>query len=122
MSRRPFNHSPLGARFVARSWRHQYGAKSEPIIRRLLLAWLLPLGGVLLTQALPFPGSTRLGYWLMVVVALGSPVVILLLLWVVGLGLRNAFYRLRVLRRAARWKRKVPPADWFEEGWTGPPR
>lgn len=122
MSHRPVNHSLLGTRFAARNWRHQYGAKSEPLIRRLLLAWLLPLGGVLLTQALPFPGSARLGYWLMVVVALGSPVVILLLLWVVALGLLNAFYRLRVLRRAARWKRPAPPTAWFEEGWTGPPR
>ena len=122
MSRRFSNNSPLGVRFAPRRWRHQYGAKSEPLVRRLMLAWLLPLGGVLLTQALPFPGSARLGYWFMVVVALGIPVVILLLLWVVGLGLANTCYRLRVLRRAAKWQRPAPPTDWFEEGWTGPPR
>ncbi len=87
--------------------------KSERVIRRLLLAWLLPLAGVLLMQVRPFSGSARLGYWLLVVVALGSPVVALLLLWLMGLRLREAFYRLRVLRRAAKWKRKVPRSSWL---------
>ncbi len=87
-------------------------AKSERIIRRLLLAWLLLLAGVLLTQVRPFLGGARLGYWLLVVVALGSPVVALLLLWLMGLRLREAFYRLRVLRRAAKWKRKLPLGSW----------
>jgi hypothetical protein len=87
-------------------------AKSERIIRRLLLVWLLLLAGVLLTQVYPFSGSARLGYWLLVVVALGSPVVALLLLWLIGLRLREAFYRVRVLRRAARWKRKAPLGFW----------
>jgi len=81
-------------------------------MRRLLLAWLLLLAGVLLTQVRPFSGSVRLGYWLLVVVALGSPVVALLLLWLTGLRLREAFYRLRVLRRAAKWKRKLPLGSW----------
>jgi hypothetical protein len=97
--------------------------KSEPIIRRLLIAWLLLLGGALLTQAFPFPGSTRLGYWLVVAVALGSPVVALLLFWLMGQDLRRFFYRLRVLRRAAKWKRTEPPtSSWFKQEWTGHPR
>ncbi len=81
--------------------------RSERVIYSLLIAWLLLLGGVLLTQVHPFSGSARLGYWLLVVVALGSPVVALLLLWLMGLRLWEAFSRLRVLRRAAKWKRKV---------------
>ena len=97
-------------------------SKSERIIRRLLLAWLLLLGGVLLTQAFPFPGSTRLGYWLLVAVALGSPVVAGLILWLMGLRLREAFHRLRVLRRAAKWKRKERSDAWALEDWTGQPR
>jgi hypothetical protein len=88
--------------------------KSERIVRRLLAAWLLLLGGVLLTQWRPFPGSTRLGYWLLVAVSLGSPMVALLLLWLLGARLRELCYRVRVLRRAAKWKRKEPPATWFE--------
>ncbi len=86
--------------------------KSERVIRRILLVWLLLLAGVLLTQVRPFLGSAWLGYWLLVVVALGSPVVALLLLLLMGLRLREAFYRLRVLRRAAKWKRKVPCGSW----------
>ena len=76
----------------------------------------------MLTQAFPFPGSARLGYWLLVAVALGIPVVGLLLLWWVGLGLRDAYYRLRVLRRAAKWKRKEPSDDWMEQEWIRRPR
>lgn len=96
--------------------------KSEWVIRRLLSSWLLLLGGVLLTQAYPFAGSARLGYWLVVVVALGSPIVALLLLWLMGLRLREARYRVRVLRRAAKWKRKVPGGAGLPEppGWDDP--
>lgn len=97
-------------------------SKSERISRRLLLAWLLLLGGVLLTQAFPFPGSTRLSYWLIVPVGLGSPVVAGLILWLMGLRLREAFHRLRVLRRAAKWKRKEPANAWIMDDWTGKPR
>ncbi len=96
--------------------------KSERIIRRLLVTWLLLLGGVLLIQAYPFAGSTRLGYGLLVVVALGSPAVALLLLWLMGLRLREALYRWRVLRRAAKWKRKVPAGSGplRPPGWDDP--
>lgn len=91
----------------------------ERIIRWLLLAWVLLLGAGILTQVLPFSGSVRLGYWFFVVVALTSPVAILLLFLQVVLGLRAAFYRLRVLRRAVRWKRKEPRTRWTEEEWDG---
>jgi len=89
----------------------------ERIIHRLLLAWVLLLSTVILTQVLPFPGSARLGYWLFWVVALTSPVVVVLLFLHVVRGLRAAFYRLRVLWRAARWKRKEPPTPWPGEEW-----
>ena len=72
------------------------------MIHKLLLAWVLLLGASLLTQVFPFSGSARLGYWFLLVVALTSPVVIVLLFFVVVLGLREAFYRLRVLRRAVK--------------------
>ena len=89
----------------------------ERISRKLLLTWVLLLGTCLLTQVLPFPGSIRLGYWCFLVVALTSPVVILLLFWTVVLGLCEAVYRVRVLRRAAKWKRKEPQAPWPGEEW-----
>ena len=91
----------------------------ERIIRKLLLTWVLLLGTCLLTQVLPFPGSTRLGYWLLLVITLTSPVVVWLLFLHVGLGLRAALYRLRVLRRAAKWKHKEPRTRWPEEEWDG---
>ena len=122
MSRRPFNHSVLATRLAARHRRRRPERKSERLIRRLLLAWLLLLGGTLLTQAFPFPGSAQLGYGLVVAVALGSPVVGLLLLWWVVLGLYDAYYRLRVLRRAAKWSRQVPSDAWMDEEWTRSPR
>jgi hypothetical protein len=90
----------------------------ERIIYRLLLAWVLLLGAIILTQVLPFPGSAQLGYWLLLVVALTSPVVVVLLFLHVVWGLRTAFYRLRVLRRAARWTRKEPPTPWPGEEWN----
>lgn len=89
----------------------------ERTIHRLLLAWVLLLSAVILAQEFPFPGSARLSYWLFVVVALTSPVVVVLLFVHVGRGLRAAFYRLRVLRRAARWPRKGPRAPWPGKGW-----
>ena len=97
--------------------------KSERVIRRLLSTWLLLLAGVLLTQVRSFSGSPRLGYWLLVVVALGSPIVALLLLWLMGLRLRETFYRLRVLRRAAKWKRKAPASSGplKQPDWDDPP-
>lgn len=85
------------------------------MIRKLLLAWLLLLGALLLTQVLPPPAGARLGYGLVWVVALCSPVVALLILWLVGLRIREALHRLRVLRRAAKWKRQQPLPPW-----TGP--
>lgn len=115
MSRRSLNYSVLVTRFANRNRRRRPDPKSERLIRRLLLAWLLLLGGTLLTQVFPFPGSARLGYGLVVAVALGSPVVGLLLLWWVGLGLRDAYYRLRMLRRAAKWRRQAPSDAWLEE-------
>jgi fatty acid desaturase len=72
----------------------------ERTIRYLLLAWLLLVGGVLLSQSL---GHSRLAYGLLVTVAWGSPAVVALL-WVVWQGLRGSFRRLQVLRRAAKWK------------------
>lgn len=89
----------------------------ERITRKLLLTWVLLLGAYLLTQVFPFSGSARLGYWLLLVVALTSPVVVLLLFLRVGVGLREALYRLRVLRRAAKWKRKEPRVPWTGERW-----
>ena len=77
---------------------------------------MLLLGASLLTQVFPFPGMVRLGYWFLLVAALTSPVVIVLLL--VVLELREAFYRLRVRRRAVKWKRKEPRASWTGEGWA----
>lgn len=79
----------------------------ELIIRRLLLAWLLLLAGVLLAQHF---AQVRLAYWLLWVVAATSPLVAGLLLWLMGLRLREAFYRWCFLRRAAKWKRKRLPA------------
>jgi len=120
MSRRPFTDPTLAAQATTRRRRSRRASKSEQLIHRLLLAWLLLLGALLLTQVLPFPGSARLGYWLIVAVALGSPVVALLLLWWVGLGLRDAYHRLRVLRRAAKWSRPAPSDAWLEEWPSGP--
>lgn len=114
MSRRPFTDPTLAAQATTRRRQPRRASKSEQLIHRLLLAWLL-LGALLLTQVLPFPGSARLGYWLIVAVALGSPVVALLLLWWVGLGLRDAYHRLRVMRRAAKWSRPAPSDAWLEE-------
>ena len=76
----------------------------ERIIRKLLLAWLVLLGTLLLAQVVPLPGGAGLSYGLIWVVALTSPVAALLILWLMGFRLREALHRLRVLRRAARWK------------------
>lgn len=117
MSRHPFIDPILATQATPRR-RLRRASKSERLIYRLLLSWLLLLGALLLTQVFPFPGSARLGYGLLVAVALGSPVVALLLLWWVGLGLRDAYHRLRVLRRAAKWRRQSPSDDWLAQEWT----
>lgn len=83
----------------------------ERLIHRLLLVWLVLLGSLLLSQRLA-PG---LSHGLLVAVACGSPLVVLLLLWRVALGLRDAVRRLLVLRRAAKWRWKKPdPGQWLE--------
>ena len=93
------------------------GRRMERIIHRLLLAWVLLLGAVIGTQVLPFSGSAQLGYGLFLVVAFTSPIVVVLLPLHVVRGLRAAFYRVRVLRRAAKWTRKEPPTSWPGEEW-----
>jgi hypothetical protein len=84
----------------------------ERLIRRLLIVWLLLLGGVLLAYHY---GYSPLAYRLLWAVAIGSPVVGLLLLARVVLGLRNAWHRARVLRRARRWRHKQEADDrWMD--------
>ncbi|MBO2010871.1 hypothetical protein [Hymenobacter negativus] len=69
--------------------------------RRFLVLWLALLAALLLSQyAVP-----NLSYGLLLAMAVGCPVVAGLLLWWVGLGLRQAWHRARALRQAARWKR-----------------
>ncbi|WP_022822867.1 hypothetical protein [Hymenobacter norwichensis] len=80
----------------------------ERIIRLLLIGWLLLLGGVLLAYHY---GYSLLAYRLLWAVAIGSPAVVLALLVRVGLGLRDAWHRVRVLRRARRWRRRQQPND-----------
>jgi hypothetical protein len=84
----------------------------ERMIRKLLLVWLVLLGVLLLAQVVPLPGGAGLSYGLIWVVALTSPVAALLILWLMGFRLREVLYRLRVLRRAARWKWRKPPTVW----------
>ena len=93
----------------------------ERIIRKLLLAWVLLLGALLLTQVLPLPGGARLGYGLVWVVMLTSPVVALLIFWLLGIRMREILHRVRVLRRAMKWKRKTPLTPWPGEEWDGKP-
>jgi hypothetical protein len=88
----------------------------ERIIRKLLLTWLLLLGALLLTQVLP--GGAQLGLGLVWVVALTSPVVALLILWLLGIRLRETLHRVRVLWRARHWRRKRPADDsWMDTTW-----
>ena len=90
----------------------------ERIIRKLLLAWLLLLGALLLTQVLPLPGGAQLSLGLVWVVALTSPVVALLILWLLGIRLRETLHRARVLWRARHWRRKRPADDsWLDTTW-----
>ena len=117
MSRRPLPAPFLAAQPATRRRQPERHAKSKRLINRLVLAWLLLLGAVLLTQAFPFPGSTQLGYWLMAAIGLGIPLLALLALWVMSMELREAYQRVRVLRRAAKWKRKEPTTAWLEEEW-----
>jgi hypothetical protein len=87
----------------------------ERIIRKLLVAWLLLLGALLLTQVPPLPGGARLGYGLVWVVMLTSPVVALLILWLLGLKMCETLHRLRVLWRARHWRRKRAANDrWMD--------
>ncbi|WP_161599490.1 hypothetical protein [Hymenobacter nivis] len=87
----------------------------ERLIRRLLMVWLLLLGGVLLAYHL---GYSSLAYPLMWAVAIGSPIVVLLLLAHTVLGLREVWHRVQALRRARHWRRK-PKADnrWMDTQW-----
>lgn len=90
----------------------------ERTIRRVLIAWLSLIGGAVLTQQVPFPGSRRLGYWLLAAVVSGIPVVMAGCLWLAGLGLQDALWRIRVLRRAAKWKwprRREHAEDWLKD-------
>jgi len=90
----------------------------ERIIRKLLLAWVLLLAALYLTQVLPLPGGARLGLGLVWVVALTSPVVALLILWLLGIRLRETLHRARVLWRARYWRRKRPADDsWMDTTW-----
>jgi hypothetical protein len=83
----------------------------ERLIHRLLLVWLALLAGLLLSQQF----APRLSYGLLVAVAFGSPVVVVLLLGRVVLGLRQAWHRALVLRRAGRWRREKPDnRNWME--------
>jgi hypothetical protein len=87
----------------------------ERLIRRLLALWLLLIGGMLLAYHC---GYSTLAYFLIWAVAIGSPVAGLLLLAHVVLGLREAWHRVRVLRRARHWqpKRKVDNR-WMDTQW-----
>lgn len=88
----------------------------ERIIRKLLLTWLLLLGALLLMQVLP--GGAQLGLGLVWVVALTSPIVALLILWLLGIRLRETLHRVRVLWRARHWRRKRPADDsWLDTTW-----
>jgi hypothetical protein len=93
----------------------------ERIIRKCLLAWLLLLGAQLLTQVLPLPGGAQLGYGLVWMVILTSPLVALLIVWLLGLMIRETLHRLRVLRRATKWKRNLPLLYWNGEDWVEKP-
>ena len=82
----------------------------ERIIRRLLIGWLLWLSGVLLAYHY---GYSLLAYRLLWAVAIGSPVVGVLLLARVVLGLCDAWRRVRVLRRARHWRHKQEADNWW---------
>lgn len=119
MLRRPSSDPSWVAQSATRSRRPERNAKSKRLLNRLLLGWLGLLGGVLLMQACPFLGSTRIGGWLLVALVLGMPLGSLLMLWLVlSLELREAYQRVRVLRRAAKWKPKEPSTAWLEQEWN----
>ena len=89
----------------------------ERLIRKLLLAWLLLLGTLLLTQVLPLPGAARLGYGLVWVVTLTSPVVAVLIFGLLAIRLRETLHQIRVLWRARHWRRKhVANDQWLHTG------
>lgn len=87
----------------------------KPLHSKLLIVWLL--AALLLTSALPFSGMAGLGRGLLLAVAITSPLVVWLLLSFVVRGLREAFCRWRVLRRARKWKRKEPLTPWTGQEW-----
>ena len=87
----------------------------EQTIRRLLLVWLGLLTGVVLAYRY---GYDRLAYWLLWMVALGSPVVALMIGWLLVLQLRDLWHRVRMLRRARHWQRKRATDDsWMVTPW-----
>ncbi|MBF9219696.1 hypothetical protein [Hymenobacter ruricola] len=82
----------------------------ERLLHRLLLAWLALLAALLLSLRF----APALSYGLLLAVAIGCPVVVGLLLGLVALGLRGAWRRARVLRRAAKWRREQPDnREWL---------
>jgi len=87
----------------------------ERLIHRLLIGWLLLLGGVLLAYHC---GYSALAYRLFWAVAIGSPIVALLLLAHAVLRLREAWHQMRVLRRARHWRRQRGADNrWMETQW-----
>jgi fumarate reductase subunit D len=92
----------------------------ECLIRKSLLAWVLLLGALLLTQVLPLPRAVEVGYALVWVVMFTSPLAGVLILGLVVMRLREARHRLRVLRRARHWhRRQEASGQWMD---TGPGR
>jgi hypothetical protein len=92
----------------------------ERTIRRVCIAWLGAIGGAVLTQQVCFPGSRYLGYGFLVAAVGGIPVVMAGNLWLAGVELRDAWWRMRVLRRATKWKwpqRREHANDWLKEWW-----
>ncbi|RZK54787.1 MAG: hypothetical protein EOO59_11125 [Hymenobacter sp.] len=87
----------------------------ERTIRRLLLGWLGLLAGVVLAYHY---GYAKPAYWLLWPVALGSPLVVGTLGWLLVLRLREVWHRVRVLRRARHWRRQQAPDDrWLDTPW-----
>ncbi|MGI4865179.1 MAG: hypothetical protein ACRYFZ_14755 [Janthinobacterium lividum] len=87
----------------------------ERTIRRLLLGWLGLLASVVLAYRY---GYARPAYWLLWLVALGSPLVVVMLGWLLVLRLREVWHRVRVLWRARHWRRKrAPDYRWLDTPW-----
>jgi hypothetical protein len=87
----------------------------ERTIRRLLLVWIGLLAGVTLAYRY---GYSRLAYWLLWSVALSSPFVVAIVLWLMVLQVRESWHRVRVLWRARHWRRKREADDrWMNTPW-----